>query len=217
MNQGDKHNPEREDLERLYRQAADAEPDGQVDEAVLARAREAASARRPRPWAHFGPWGVGIAAAASIVLAVGLVYRIGLQPQPASPQMQEFRAKSRPEPAGEAPSREAGTLNEADSADEPAGLRKSEAQDRARVMGVRMRQGEAEQKAAAPPPEAEDGASPADPMEQLSPEAWLERIRGQVHQGRFEEAREELRQFQEKYPSAEIPLGIRNALASEPD
>lgn len=220
MTEDRRNNPETERLERLYRQAADAEPDGRIDDAVLGRARKAVSARRRRALPYLGPWGVGIAAAASVVLGVGLFYQVGWESGPAAPDMQQFRA----EPEAEVPDRPAsppvGASSKAESAAEPATVKKARELDRAESSARARQDAGMEDSAGQPASFDEHRLSepvPAEEAERLSPEARLERIRDLIEEGQLDEAREDLREFQASHPSVEIPAAIQEALAPDPE
>ncbi len=103
--------------------------------------------------------------------------------------------------------------------EEPKAIRESAELNRAQVTGARTRE-EAEREGqesrktetdealmAAPSP-VEEGAQP-------TPEAWLDQIREFVNNGQMSEARQQVRLFREAYPSAEIPVEIREAVASD--
>lgn len=83
-------------VERLYGEASREQPGAAADAAILALAREAAAqaakGRKPAGspnWAR--RWSAPLALAASMVLAVGIVSRIGLEP-PDGPEMEAGRA-----------------------------------------------------------------------------------------------------------------------------
>lgn len=68
------------DLQSLYREQAEAEPDSGLDRIIRARAEQALESdqrRRPRPWI------AGLATAGALVLAVGVIVQ---QAPPPSPQ-----------------------------------------------------------------------------------------------------------------------------------
>lgn len=219
MTEDKRHNPDTRGLDRLYRQAADAEPDRRIDEAVLGQARRVASRPRRRALRHPGAWGTGLAAAASLVLAVGLVFQYGWQPTPESEQIKQFRARAEMERADKPTAPAAGDSIKRQNVEEPKAIRESAELNRAQVTGARTRE-EAEREGqesrktetdearmAAPPP-VEEGAKP-------TPEAWLDQIREFVNNGQMSEARQQVRLFRETYPSEQIPVEIREAVASD--
>lgn len=219
MTEDKRHKPNAERLDRLYRQAADVEPGSRIDETVLGEARSAAFAPRRRALRHPGAWGVGLAAAASLVLAVGLVFQHGWQPIPESGQLQQFRARAEMEQADRPSAPAAEASRELEDAAEPAAIRESAELNRVQVTGARSRdeagrvdqenrKTEADEARMAEPLPVEEG-------EQRTPEAWLDRIRELVNNGQMSEARHQVRLFREAYPSAEIPVEIREAVASE--
>lgn len=219
MTEDNRHNPDTTRLERLYRQGADAEPDSRIDDAVLGEAREAAFRPRRRSLRHPGAWGAGLAAAASLVLAVGLVFQYGWQPAPESRQLEQFRASAEMERADKPAAPAAGDSRKLEDTGEPTAIRESAELNRVQVTGARAREEaeregqesrktEADEVRMAAPPPAEEGA-------QRTPEAWLDRIRELVNNGQMSEARRQVRLFGEAYPSAEIPVEIREAVASD--
>lgn len=113
----------------------------------------------------------------------------------------------------------AGDSREFEDAAEPASTRESAELNRVQVTGARSRdeagrdgqQGrktDADESRMAAPPRVEEG-------EQLSPEAWLQRIRTLMAKGSLDEAREELQEFRETHPSTVIPEEIRVELAAD--
>lgn len=219
MTEDKRDNPDTTGLDKLYRQAADAEPDRRIDEAVLGKARRSASRPRRRSLRHPGAWGTGLAAAASLVLAVGLVFQYGWQPTPESEQMKQFRARAEMEQADKPAAPAVGDSRKLQDSAEPTAIRESAELNRVQVTGARARdeaerEGQESRKTeadearmAAPPPAEED--------EERTPEAWLDQIRQLVNNGQMSEARYQVRLFRESYPSAEIPVEIREAVASD--
>lgn len=213
------HNPDIQRLEQLYHQAADAEPLRDVDNAVLTQAHRAASGSRRLALRHPGAWGAGLAAAASLVLAVGLVFQYGWQPAPESERLRQFRARAEMEQADKPSAPAAGDGIKRQDGGEPMAIEESAELNRVQVTGARNRQESAreEQKSreserdevrlAAPVPTTED--------EQLGPEEWLERIRGLAEAGKMDSAREELRAFREIHPDVEVSQDIQALLEDE--
>lgn len=211
--------PDTERLGRLYRQAADVEPDDRLDATVLARVRKAASGPRRQGLRPAGAWGVGLAAAASLVLAVGLVFQYGWQSAPRSEQLEQFGAGTEMEQADKPAAPAVGASRKLEDAGEPAAIKEAAELNRDQVAGSRTRE-EAEREGresqrteadeasmAATPPAEEDGH----PI----PERWLDQIRELLKNGQLSEARHQARLFREAYPAAEIPTEIREALASD--
>lgn len=223
MTDSRQENRDNEALESLYRQAADAEPDGRIDDLVLEKARRAASRPRPRRLRHPGAWGVGIAAAASLVLAVGLFLQQGGPPEPQS--MEQFRVKEGLQDADTKSEPTAPAMKSTPQAGESAGIRESEALQRDDAGAARAGQrAETENAEEMDSGVNEIGAErdlatplPADEGRESTPEAWLERIHQLVNSGRLDEARHQIRRFREAHPSAEVPVEIREALASDPE
>lgn len=212
--------PDSERLEKLYRRAGDAEPDGRVDSAVLAKARRTTSRTRGHGLRHPGAWGVGIAAAASVILAVGIVFQRGWQPgmsdmpgasEPSESLMKDAEGAAAPPGAGADTGRrgakETGPNGEMTDSDD------------AEVTGSRFRREDRGQAQAVPERKANQAtmAAPATVNEEqpLNPEAWLGRIEKLVERGRLDSARRELRSFREAYPSVEIPPAILEGLDAE--
>lgn len=217
-----RHNPDDARLERLYSQAADAEPDSRLDDAVLGRARKAARVSRRTGLPHPGAWGVGIAAAASLVLAVGIVLHQGWQPsigdvpgtaEPSESLMKDAEQPAAPAAGGPSMKQRGGEASEA----------KAEATElgRVQVTGSRIRREDRNEPRATPEREAEQAgmAAPAtvDDDEHPGPEAWLEQIRELIGDGELDQARGELRDFQTHYPSARVPVDIREQLSEAPN
>lgn len=216
-----RHNLDDARLERLYSQAADAEPDGRLDDAVLGSARKAARLPRRTGLPHSGAWGVGIAAAASLVLAVGIVLHQGWQPgvgdvpgaaEPSEPLMKDAERPATPT-AGGASTRQ-------QSAEEPEAKAETSGLDRVQVTGSRIQREERNEPQATPEREAERAGMAArttvNDDEHPGPEAWLERIRELIEDGELDQARGELREFQAHYPSARVPAEIRAQLSEAP-
>lgn len=221
MTENNRHNPDSTRLEQVYRQAADAEPDSRIDEAVLGKARGAASGPRRGGLRHPGTWGVGLAAAASLVLAVGLVFQYGWQPAPESEQLKQFRARAEMERVDKPSAPAAGDSRKLEDAEEPAAIQESAELNGVQVTGARAREKvdgdgrgsrktEADEARMAAPPPVEEG-------ERLSPEVWLERIRALSEAGKLDEARKEMRNFRDTHPSIKIPAEIQEALATDSD
>lgn len=216
MTEDKRHTPR---LDRLYRQAADVEPDRRIDEAVLGESRSAASSPRRRTLRRPGAWGAGLAAAASLVLAVGLVFQYGWQPTPETGRLEHFRAKAEMEQTDKPSAPAAGDSIERQDGGEPAAIEESTELNRLPVAGARTREaGDRDgQKSRKPEPDEAHLASPppVDEGERLGPEAWLERIRALAEAEKLDEARQEMRDFRDAYPSVRIPIEIRNALATD--
>jgi hypothetical protein len=219
MTEDKRNNPDTTRLERLYRQAADAEPESRIDEAVLGEARSAASSPRRRDLRHPGAWGAGLAAAASLVLAVGLVFQYGWQPTPETGNLEQFRDRAKMEQADTPSAPAAGDNVKRQDGGEPAAIEESAELNRIQVTGARTREemdGESREAQKSEADEARMAAPPpAEEAEQRTPEAWLEKIRELVNNDEMEEARHQLRLFKEAYPAAEIPVEIREAVAPE--
>lgn len=216
MTEDRRHKPDATRLEQLYHRAADAEPDRRIDETVLGKARMAASRPRRGALRHPGAWGAGLAAAASLVLAVGLVFQYGWQPTPESERLKQFRARAKMEQADKPSAPAAGDSIKRQDAEVPAPIEESAGMDRVQVTGARTRKeadGEGRESQKAEADEARMAAPvPMEEGEQLSPEAWLERIRMLIQDDRRERAKEELRSFKTSYPSTNIPSEIRDML-----
>lgn len=213
------HKPDTRRLEQLYRRAADGEPASRIDEAVLGKARRAASRPRRGGLRHPGAWGVGLAAAASLVLAVGLVFQYDWQPTPESEQLEQFRASAELEQADKPSAPAAGDGVKRQDVDEAMEIRESAEFNQIQVTGARSRDEAGRDSQESRKTEAAEAriATPVPPEEegQSSPEAWLERIRDLAEAGELDEARQEMRNFRDAYPSASIPIGIREALAKD--
>lgn len=219
MTEDKRHHPDTRRLEQLYHQAADAEPLRGVDNAVLTQAHRAASGSRRRALRHPGGWGLSLAAAASLVLAVGMVFQYGWQPTPESEQPEQFWTREGMETADKPSAPVAGDSIKRQGAEEEAVIKEPAELNRVQVTGARNRQESEreEQKSreserdevrlAAPVPTTED--------EQLGPEEWLERIRGLAEAGKMDSAREELRAFHEIHPDVEVPRNIQGLLEDE--
>lgn len=219
MSEDRRHKPDTERLERLYRQAADVEPDSRLDRTVTAKARRDAERTSRSALPNLRPWGLGLAAAASLALAVGLGLQLGFHSDRATPEMQQFRAGSSLEEAEQPASPAVDTSMKTEAAAGPSAMRKTRELDQADAAPARSRQSGGrepkddrtmsadERRLAAPLPAGEAG--------QLSPEAWLERIHDMVEAGHLEAARDELRNFRTAYPSAAIPPEIRQALMTD--
>lgn len=216
MTEDNRQNPDPTRLERLYRQAAHAEPDSRIDEAVLGKARRAASRTRRGGLRHPGAWGAGLAAAASLVLAVGLVFQYGWQPAPESDHLKQFRARAEMEQADEPSAPAAGDSIRRQDAEEPPAVKESAELNRVQVTGARVKEeaGREDQESREAKGEEAETAAPAldDESDRIRPEKWLERIRDLSDAGELESAREELRAFQETHPEVEVPRDIRELL-----
>lgn len=176
MKDGDPDDPqpgsELDALVQGYRRLATATPPKAVDSAVLANARAAAD-RRPTP-----RWWIPAAAAATVLIGLSLVLRIG-QDASAPPRALEEGQAAPPPPA---PASADARAAEASSA--------LAVQD-ATLEGTRAKSAAATLRAPAAAGEA--GALP-------DPEQWLERIEALKAEGRTEEAATQRQQLEVAYP-----------------
>lgn len=216
MTEDNRQKPDPTRLDQLYRQAAHAEPDSRIDEAVLGKARRAASRTRRSGLRHPGAWGVGLAAAASLVLAVGLVSQYGWQPAPESDHRKQFRARAEMEQADEPSAPAADDSIRRRDAEEPAAIKESAELNRVQVTGARAPEeaGREDQESREAKVDETEMAAPTldDGGDRIRPEVWLERIRDLSEAGQMESAREELHAFQETHPEVEIPQDLRELL-----
>jgi hypothetical protein len=201
------HDDERE-VARRYRELPREEPRPELDAAIRAAAGERASRRSVR-W--YGP----VAAAAMLVLAVAVTWQVernkpefvdatgptesklSKEQAAAAPQSVPERKEAKPEPrafarskvqpAPEAPSEQAGPQPQASDRVEAANA----ARPAPRAAGVRA-------DAAAPRPLGSLGLDEA-------PEPWLKRIAELRRQGKHDEADEALAEFRKRYPQYIIP------------
>lgn len=215
---------DKEHLQRLYRQSADAEPESRVDDAVLGKARNAALAPRRRGLRHPGTWGLGMAAAASLVLAVGLYidqgYRVEIDPLPAvNPEIRlEDHAMEEAGAAGTAGERVAPAAAPVIGEGETSTRQQADqAAYRAKRPGPAAGQGETGNSKAVEEDEMRSAAAPAEEPGDPDAEGWLARIERLIEAGNLEQARQEFREFRAAYPAATVPAGIRERLAEAPD
>ncbi len=188
--------PSPNELEALYRTGRDAEPEPGLDRIIRARAEQATKSvglTQPTRWLG------GVATAAALVLVIGVTLQ---QREPETVRFEEaFQAPApaamrRQEPAAAlAPTAERPMSSDSSGYSEPAEA-VAEARQRSRAPAASV--------------DIEDG------MGQLEPARWLDQIQRLVKQGRLEEAREQLEQFQNQFPETDIPDTIDRPLA-EPE
>lgn len=166
-------------VSRRYRDLGSEEPPKALDDAILAAGRRA-SARRPRRW--YAP----LAAAAILVLAVGVAVHVdwqrpdheSVEPVAQPPVLKDDSAMPTPPP-------EVATQPKPSARQAPAEVPKE--------RGETPASSPSEHKAMARLAEA--------------PERWLERIAQMRKDGRNEEADKELAEFRKRYPDYAIPDG----------
>lgn len=220
---------ERKRLETLYRRAADAEPDPGIDRMIRARAAAHPVSGHRRVLV----WGGGLAAAACLVLAVG----IGLQVGPPAPQApptpsmemdvalppesgarQEDAFKAGDKAAAEEDSRELSGASvtgsrvrrepQLEAEPEPQAEARVEPRDFVTPSSSRDDRARSRERQTAAPPKPAALRSVPEQIELLPPGPWLERIRELVAAGKTETAREMLEAFRKQYPDETIPAEL---------
>lgn len=211
-----------EEVSRLYAEAAQLEPPGHLDAAILAEARRAVSARPAampkRRWAV----PLGLVASVLVMVMVGLQLPYMLE-EPATMQApQAAGIASQMEEAAPAPPATAMA-----PAPVPAAKAKAmpEREERARMdaLGSEKRSSFSSEgnvapalkpqapaaAVAAPAPVLLERALMKDESIEASPEDWLKRIEQLKRDGKQEEVRKELEAFRKRYPDHPIPAGLR--------
>jgi len=225
MSPNDRDKPTTE-LESMYRQHGDIEPDPGLDRMIRARADEAARrspARRPAPWIG------GLVTASVALIAIAVVLRQAPTGAPTS-QDEVPRAAPRAAPAGAEPGavpesaarsgtassiagapRRSRTADEARAASDPAGTREGDAflADRATLIGDRD---EKTQSGAGGANEREA----AEPGRVSDPQVMVESIRRLIEQDRIQPARRRVELLQRMHPEFALPDDVRAILPGPP-
>jgi len=211
-------------LESLYREAGDVEPDSGIDRSIRARAR-VASGKTSRP--GLGPW-VGGLATASIALTVITLAIRQPPPEPTAPvpQAQQQRAEAAApdaafsDAAGRSAAPEPAVAPQSDLAPPspvaPAASadreQSADARERRQTRARRERPSRAtagESVRQAPTVVRETAAEP-----DLDPQASIERLRELVASGKLEQARALDARLKRAHPELKLPEPLRKALAS---
>lgn len=207
-------------ISALYRRSGDLQPPAHLDEAVLGEARRALRRRSRR-------WILPLSTAAVLVIGVGLVLRIAVQPEfgPHPAGVPGTLTESAPEPKAQQAPPPANRRLQADDAASPlakpqaASPREFSAESLQEEPAAPQR---ARKKASAAPsgaPEAEMGRSLEKAVPRLAPdelpqaaetpELWLTRIRELLSAGRRAEAKAQLAALLRQYPDYPIPEELR--------
>jgi len=225
------------DLESMYREHGDIEPDPGLDRMIRARADEAAQgsrSRRPAPWIG------GLVTASVALIAIAVVLRQAPTGAPTS-QDEVPRAAPRAAPAGAEPGavpesaarsappssiagapRRPGTAEEARAASDPAGTRERDAflAERAALVGDRDQKTESGAGGATEREAAEPGRVPereaAEPGSVPEPEVMVESIRRLIEQDRIQPARRRAELLQRMHPEFALPEDVRAILPGPP-
>ncbi|NDY95523.1 hypothetical protein [Wenzhouxiangella limi] len=175
------------DLQSLYREQAEAEPDSGLDRIIRARAEQALESdqrRRPRPWI------AGLATAGALVLAVGvIVQQAPQQAPPPSPQESASAPSAISEDA--APAARSALPRPAADAQLQSAPAPELTTERAFLSGL------------------------AETQAQAKAQAVLD-IRALLADGQIEAARERVRALRESQPELELPEDLLEALEKTP-
>lgn len=220
-------NPDERDprLTALYRRMAAENPPAALDARILAAAGRAVARRRWWQLPMRPVWGVPLASAAVVLLALSLVTfvaldRRGVEPAagpsrsdaPAASTAAEMHGRDLDE--GEVPE-----ARRAEREDAPAEHRRKAAQALApapasATAGTEMGAPASSMPLAPARPVAK--GEPAEPMGEgdglLRPEPWLARISALVASGRRSEAAAELARFRRAYPDHPVPPALQSLL-----
>jgi hypothetical protein len=189
-------------LSDAYRDLPGAEPPAALDEAVLAAARAASGRRRRLVHGPFaGSWLAPAAAAAVVVLAVGLT--LFVVDRSGAPVPGELQGEDPALPAAPPPVSGRTTQEESAESRAPAAKRQHELRERRDAAPAEHRF-TVEPAPAAAAPEMESGvrkSAPADEADwRASPEAWLAHIESLKRAGRAAEAEASLAEFRRQFP-----------------
>jgi len=207
MNHNATDNPNRE-LDELYREAGDVQPDPGIDRMIRARAEQAAERSQPRRTMWLG--GLATASVAAVVLALTLRQAPG--PESATPQTPSPDADSEASFGDHSRRMESRSARAAapDIDSEFARLRPGEQADAIeaepndppvdpdRTVAARARVGEADLEATQ--------------KEAFSPDALSDRLRRMIRAGQLDQARQLYREAAQLDPGLELPEDIGQAL-----
>lgn len=183
-----------EQLSRLYRESAGAEPPPALDRAILAAARAGLAGKPERKRAWWQRWTVPVAAFATVVLTVTITLMV----------LQQEKEQEQFERAPMVPAQEK-TASQPAAAPAPAAA--PPARPAAESLQMRAPAADsAEGRAKAVPLRKQESRAPG---ELRSPEAWIEEIRQLKKQGREKEAQEALEAFRRAYPDYTLPEDVR--------
>jgi len=184
----DAHLQRRSTLQRHLTELDRLEPPAEVDEFVLAKARDAIEAPSPAPVFTPMRWAAPFALAASVLIAIGVVF---LQ-----------RSRPAPRPASSSQLSEEVTVTG----------RRREAAAPMQSAPVAVAPAVAAPPAVAPPPEAAGEVEPAfmaarssAAAKRLSPQQWMRQIDALRAAGQSEEADRQLTLLRQTYPKFRVP------------
>lgn len=184
------------ELSRRYRETGkEAGPPPHIDERIRAAARGEVNARPARRERGRPAWTGPLAAAAVMVLAVGVTFHMARDPGTVS-------REASPPPVHDEAGKQSGQP-ESSAGSGVRGARSLEyAPDPGRASATDPSVRKESARTSAP-----DGQA-LKPDEAPEPRAWLSRIRELVAQGDAQAARDQLRRFVERYPEHEIPAEL---------